>query len=212
MTHDIHSARWFTLEYPAHLEPRCLARTRRKKEKVSPLLGPCLLESTSEKVSHTCLRFIDRRSVSKQSTITILHRALPSAMANQGNPGHFSPTDLTDEASSSADERQTPRASTQRDSIRHYVNAVLLRHGGDEEQQPSTLNRSRIQIDTRSSRNRDYENLSAFRQYSSGTGQRANAQQRRQESGSISDENDDDPPRRAAAAATPTERVGRQTN
>lgn len=79
-------------------------------------------------------------------------------------------------SSSSSDEDITPSIeqtipnTTNRDSIKHYVSSLLHQFaGGDDAQQqpPTDLSQTEIRIETKANSHKNYENLSAFRQYHS---------------------------------------------
>jgi hypothetical protein len=89
-------------------------------------------------------------------------------MAKQTTHTELSSSDFEDESSSYSDNqrKRSSNVADKKDSIKNYVTNVLHRHGIRDEEQED-LTRTQIKIDARGSNYRDYENISAFRQYHS---------------------------------------------
>jgi hypothetical protein len=100
-------------------------------------------------------------------------------MAKQATRTELSSPDSNDEPSLASENQQErpPNVGNKRDSIKNYVTNVLHNYGVDDE----NVTQTQIRIDTLPNTRRNYENVSAFRQYQSSAERpvRTDAQQRR---------------------------------
>jgi hypothetical protein len=97
-------------------------------------------------------------------------------MSKKSTPTDFSSSEFNDGASSSEGrKRKSSKRRAKKDSIKNYVNDILTKHEKDREQNIE-LSQTQIKIGTTSNTFPQYENVSAFRTYQSGTN-RNNLQQ-----------------------------------
>jgi hypothetical protein len=120
-------------------------------------------------------------------------------MAKKATPTDLSSSEFNDETSSEEQQAKSSRRKSNKNSIKNYVTDVLTKHDKDEKQ-PTDLTQTQIKIGTTSKKYRDYENISAFRQYPSNTEGKSRDNSQRQQ-GQISSSDDE------FRNPTPTEHV-----
>lgn len=87
-------------------------------------------------------------------------------MSKKTTASDLSSSDVNDETSSiDSPRRKSSKRSGKKTSIKNYVTNLLTKQETDDEQQPIDLTRTQIKVETKPKSFRDYENISAFRQY-----------------------------------------------
>jgi hypothetical protein len=88
-------------------------------------------------------------------------------MSKKVTPTDPSSSEFNDEATSSEDQqRSSTKRRSKKNSIKSYVTDVISKRDSDDGQ-PTDLTQTRIKIDSTGDTLRNYDNVSAFRQYPS---------------------------------------------